>query len=142
MNRVRLVAVFVEDKLGELARTTRLLADANINIRWITVASSTGFGVMKVLVSDCEMAYQAFKHQGLVASLVEVLAVEVPDKAGSLHAVAEHLSHEGINLDNTSGFVANNRAVLIIEVQEIAKARSILGRQGLRLLTQEEMLNL
>lgn len=142
MSAVRLVAVFAENKPGQTARITKILAKANINIRWITVASSTGFGVMKLLVSDCDLAYQAFKHQGLVASLVEVLAVEVPDKPGTLHAVAECLSREGINLDNTSGFVANSRAVLVIEVQEIAKARSLLGREGLRLLTQEEMLNL
>lgn len=142
MVAINLVAVFVENKPGQTARITKILAKANINIRWITVASSTGFGVMKLLVSDCDLAYQAFKHQGLVASLVEVLAVEVPDKPGTLHAVAECLSREGINLDNTSGFVANSRAVLVIEVQEIAKARSLLGREGLRLLTQEEMLNL
>ena len=77
-----------------------------------------------------------------MVSLLEVLAVEVPDQPGSLQAVADSLGGNNINLDNCSGFVANNRAILIIEVHEIAQARAILQRQGLHLLSQEEMLRL
>ena len=82
------------------------------------------------------------KKQGLMVSLLEVLAVEVPDKPGSLQAVADLLGRNNINLDNCSGFVANNRAILVIEVHQLAQARAILEKQGLRLLTQEEMLRL
>jgi len=142
MSAVRLVAVFAENKPGQTARITKILADANINIRWVTIATSGGFGVMKFLVSDCDLAYQAFKHQGFVASLMEVLAVEVRDQAGALQAVAECLARNGINLENTSGFVANHRAVLVIEVHELAQARAVLAAQGLRVLTEAEMLNL
>jgi hypothetical protein len=142
MSDVRLVAVFAENKPGQTARITRILAEANINIRWVTIANSGPFGVMKFLVTDCDLAYQAFKHQGFVASLVEVLAVEVPDKPGTLQSVAECLARHDINLENTSGFVAGNRAILVIEVHELPEARSVLAKQGLRVLTQEEMLNL
>jgi hypothetical protein len=142
MNPVRLVAVFAENKPGQTARTTKILADAGINIRWVTIANSGGFGVMKFLVDQCDLAYQAFKHEGYVASLVEVLTVEVQDKPGTLQAVAECLARHDINLDNSSGFVAGQRAVLIIEVHELAEAREALQKQGLRVLTQEEMLSL
>jgi hypothetical protein len=77
-----------------------------------------------------------------MVSLLEVLAVEVPDKPGSLQAVADLLGRNNINLDNCSGFVANNRALLVIEAQALAQARAILEKQGLHLLTQEEMLRL
>ncbi len=142
MSAVKLVAVFAENRSGQTARLTKILADANINIRWVTVASIGAFGVMKFLVNDSGLAYQALKHEGYVATLVEVLAVEVPDKAGSLHAVADCLAQHKINLDNTSGFVADGRAILIIEVQDVAKARDALQAQGFRALTQEEMLSL
>jgi len=59
-----------------------------------------------------------------------------------LQAVADLLGRNDINLDNCSGFVANNRAILVIEVHELAQARALLEKQGLRLLTQEEMLRL
>ncbi len=142
MNAVKLVAVFAENKPGQTARLTKILADANINIRWVTVASIGAFGVMKFLVNDSDLAYQALKHEGYVATLVEVLAVEVPDQPGSLHAVANCLAEHKINLDNTSGFVAGNRAVLIIEVQNVAEARVALQAQKFRALTQKELLSL
>lgn len=142
MNAVKLVAVFAENKPGQTAHLTKILADANINIRWVTVASIGTFGVMKFLVNDSEVAYQALKHEGYVATLLEVLAVEVPDKPGALHAIADCLAQHQINLDNTSGFVANHRAVLIVEVQELARAWEVLQQRGLRTLTQEELLQL
>ncbi|HEY9173763.1 MAG TPA: ACT domain-containing protein [Verrucomicrobiae bacterium] len=142
MNAVKLVAVFAENKPGQTARLTKILADANINIRWVTVASIGAFGVMKFLVNDSDLAYQALKHEGYVATLVEVLAAEVPDQPGSLHAVANCLAEHKINLDNTSGFVAGNRAVLIIEVQNVAEARVALQAQKFRALTQKELLSL
>ena len=78
----------------------------------------------------------------MIAVLLEVLAVEVPNQPGSLQAVADLLGRNDINLDNCSGFVANDRAILVIEVHELAQARAVLGKQGLHLLTQEEMLQL
>ena len=142
MSAVNLVAVFVENKPGQTARITKLLADAGVNICWVTIANSGGFGVMKFLVDKRDASVRALKDKGLMVSLLEVLAVEVSDKPGSLQAVADVLGRNNINLDNCSGFVANNRAILVIEVHELAQARAILEKQGLHLLTQEEMLRL
>ena len=142
MSAVNLLAVFVENKPGQTARITKLLADAGVNICWVTIANSGSFGVMKFLVDKSELAVRALKDKGLMVSLLEVLAVEVPDKPGSLQGVADLLGRNNINLDNCSGFVANNRAILVIEVQQLAQARAVLEKQGLHLLTQEEMLRL
>jgi hypothetical protein len=142
MSAVNLVAVFVENKPGQTARITKLLADARVNIRWVTIANSGSFGVMKFLVDQRDAALRALKDKGVMVSPLEVLAVEVPDKPGSLQAVADLLGRNNINLDNCSGFVANNRAILVIEVHEPVQARSLLEKQGLHLLSQEEMLQL
>jgi hypothetical protein len=103
------------------------------------VASTGPFGVMKFLVSDPETAYQALKHEGFVAKLVDALAIEVPDKPGGLHAVADCLASHNINLDNASGFIANNRAIMVLEVPDVAKARDVLQKQGFRVLAQKEL---
>ena len=142
MSAVKLVAVFAENRPGQTARITKILADAGVNIRWVTIANSGSFGVMKFLVDRYDTAHQALKQHGLMASCLEVLAIEVQDKPGALQAVAFCLARQNINLDNTSGFVANNRAILIIEVHELAQARRVLQEAGLRVLTQEELLNL
>ena len=142
MSSVNLLAVFVENKPGQTARITKLLADAGVNLCWLTIANSGSFGVMKFLVDQRDAAVRVLKEKGLMVSLLEVLVVEVPDKPGSLQAVADLLGRNNINLDNCSGFVANNRAIVLIEVHELAQARAILEKQGLHLLTQEEMLRL
>jgi hypothetical protein len=141
MNTVKLVAVFAENRPGQTASVTEVLANAGINIRCITVASSGAFGVMKLLVNDPEMACQALKREGFSATMLDVVAVEMPDQPGALHVVAHCLAAHQINLCNTSGFVANNRAILVIEVEKTAQAGEILKEQGLHVLTQKEAMS-
>ena len=140
MNTVKLVAVFAENKPGKVACITGILAQAGINIRCITVASSGAFGVMKVLVNEPDRACQAIKHEGFAATLMDVLAVEMPDKPGALHTVVDCLAANSVNVDNTSGFIANNRAILVIEVHDVLRAFDVLQKQGLHVLTQAETL--
>lgn len=142
MNAIRLVAVFAENKPGQTARVTRILADARINIRWTTIANSGSFGVLKFLVDNCDLACQRLREKGLMVSTLRALAVEVPDKPGTLNAVAESLAAEQINLDNTSGFVANNKAILIIETHDLERAGTVLEGKGWRVLSESELLNI
>ena len=142
MNAVKLVAVFAENKPGQAARITKILANAQINIRCITVASSGAYGVMKLLVNDPELACRTLQHEGFAATLMEVVAVEMPDQPGALHTVADCLARDSLNLDNTSGFVVNQRAVLVIEVHDVPRAAAVLRQHGLHVLTQEETLAL
>ena len=139
---MNLLAVFVENKPGQSARITKILADAGVNICWVTIANSGSFGVMKFLVDQGDLATRSLRQQGLMVSMLDVLAVEVENRPGSLQAVADLLGRNQINLDNCSGFVANNRAVLVIETHDLAPARAILEAEGLRLLSQEEMMRL
>ena len=139
MKNVKLVAAFAENKPGQVARFTQILAQANINIRWLAVASTGPYGVMKFLVSEPELACQAFKREGLIAKLVDALAIEVPDQPGRLHAVADCLARRHLNLDNASGFIANNRAFLVIEVSDHAPAREVLQNHGFRVLEHPEL---
>ncbi len=142
MSAVNLIAVFAENQLGQMARITQVLADADINIRWVTIATDESLGVIKFLVDKCDLAYKRLQEKGLTVSLVEVLAIDVEDRPGGLHAVADCLARNQINVENSSGFVSHNRAVLLIEVQDVARARQTLVSQGLRLLSQEEILKL
>jgi hypothetical protein len=142
MSTVKLVAVFAENRPGQAARVTGILARANINIRSVTVASSGNFGVMKLLVNHPDLALHALKREGFAATLTEVIAVETADKPGALHAVAQCLAAHDINLCNTSGFVANDRAILVIEVEDPAQACRILKKEGLHILTQKETLTI
>jgi len=108
----------------------------------VTIADSGTFGVMKFLVDKCESAMDALKQKGVAVNYIEALAIEVTDKCGALHAVVDCLAKHGINLENTSGFVANHRAILVLESRDPAAARAVLQKNGHKLLSQEEILTL
>jgi hypothetical protein len=130
MHRVKQLAIFVEDRLGQLARTTGALAEAGVNVRWVTIATSDRF--------------EALKQQGFTVTLNEVLAIEVQDKPGGLHDVAETLARHQISIENASGFVIASRkkAVLILEVQDLEKVEKLIRGKHLHLVSEEELLRL
>lgn len=142
MNTTRLISVFAENKPGQTALITKLLADAGVNIFWVTIANNGTFGVMKFLVDQRDLALQTLRENGLMVTLMDFLAVETGNRPGALHDVAALLSRKAINLDNCSGFVVGDRAVLVIETHELARARTLLEEADYRLLTQQEMMDL
>lgn len=144
MKTVTLITVFGENKPGHLARLTKALADVGVNIRWIAIATSNQFGVIKLLVNKLDLAVDALRKNGFTVSRMEVLAIEVTDKPGGLHSVAESLTAQNINLDNASGFVTNTNknAVLLIETKNVEQAFNTLHKIGAKLLNQEEVFNL
>jgi hypothetical protein len=144
MHRVRLLSVFAADRAGELARATKVLAEAGLNIRWVSIAPSEGFGVIKFLVDRSAEGLEQLRAAGFTVSLNEVLAVEVRDKPGGLHAVAEVLARHRLNITNASGFVISSRerAVLLIEVEDVIAAQEALKGRHLHLLTEEELVKL
>jgi hypothetical protein len=139
MSTVKLLALFAENKTGQLARVTGLLAEANVNIRWVTIAGTEKFGVIKILLDDPEIGFRQLKHNGVPVSIVEALAIEVADKPGGLFAVAQCLAQNKINVENASGLILKDRAVLLIEAADPVLAASLLQSQGLRLLSPQEL---
>ena len=144
MHRVRLVAVFVEDKLGALARATKVLAEADVNIRWVGIATGERVGVVRFLVDRVPDAQKALAAHGFAVSLNEVLALEVEDRPGGLAHVAAALAGHEVNVLNASGFVVTSgkRAVLIIEVEDVARAQAALKGQHVHFISEEELIRL
>ena len=139
MDSIHLLALFAENKIGQLARVTSLLTEANINIRWVTTTGTGTFGVMKLLVDDEEVAFRQLKQHGVPVTLVPVLAILVEDKPGGLCAAATFLAQNHLNVENASGYTAKGQAVLLIEVNEVSRAIEVLQSQGLKLLTSQEL---
>ncbi len=137
---VKLLAIFAENKIGELARVSGILARNKINIRWVTIASSNGFGVVKLLVDKPQEAFELLKQHSITVTILNVVAVEVEDKPDELYAIAKCLADNKINVHNASGFVAKNRAVLLIEVNDNEAARAYLRKDGFKVLDEEETL--
>lgn len=81
---VKQISLFLENKKGRLAHVCRVLGNAGINIRALSIADTTDFGVLRLIVNDPDKAYQVLKEQSFVVSLTDVLAIQVPDSPGGL----------------------------------------------------------
>lgn len=141
MQGVKHVSIFAENRPGKIASITKVLADANINILGMTIASSGSFGVIKFLVDDSQRAYQMLKDKGFTVSLNEILAVQMADKPGGLHEISEILTRNGINIEYAYGLPIEPRkkAFLIAEVSDVEKAKQVLKKERLEFLTEDEI---
>ena len=87
--RVEQISVFLENKAGRLAEVTQTLSEAGVNIRALSLADTSDFGVLRMIVSDNKEAEEALKAQGFTVSKTDVVAVEVEDKPGGLHKILD-----------------------------------------------------
>jgi len=134
--KVEQLSIFLENKPGGLEQVTRILKDAEINIRTLSLADTTDFGILRLIVNDVDAATLALKTQGLRVSRTTVVAVEVPDRPGGLHGILEVLSRNGINVEYLYAFVekSGQNAVIIFRFDDPNTAIDVLQKNGLTVL--------
>ncbi|HBT46591.1 MAG TPA: amino acid-binding protein [Peptococcaceae bacterium] len=139
--KIKQLSVFLENKSGRLAAVTRLLASKGINIRALSIADTSDFGILRLIVNDPEAAYRALKEGGFTVSLTEVLGVEMPDRPGGLSSVLTHLEEAGINIEYLYAFLGKgeNGALVILRVEDLDKAIEILSAKGVQLVKAEKV---
>lgn len=141
MVKVRQISVFLENKSGRLAKVARILGDHRINIRALSIADTTDFGILRLIVSDPEQAVAALKAEGMTVSATEVIAVKVPDQPGGLAGILTILDAAGINIEYMYAFVGKtlDDAVVVFRVERIDQAIELLGQKGVQLLTGDQV---
>ena len=130
------ISIFLENKPGGLEKVTRLLKDAGINIRTLSMADTTDFGVLRLILNDVEKASRVLKENGLRFSRTTVVAVEVPDRPGGLHEILAVLTKNGINVEYLYAFVerSGQNAVIIFWFDAPEAAIEVLQKNGLTVL--------
>lgn len=135
--RVEQIAVFLENKSGRLAEITRILAENDINIRALSVADTADFGILRLIVDKVDLAKEVLRAGGFTVGKTNVVAVEVPDRAGGLASVLKVVNEAGLNVEYMYAFVNKSgaNAVLIFRFDEMDQAIAILQEKGFVLLT-------
>lgn len=139
--RVEQISVFLENKAGRLAEVTLILAEAGVNIRALALADTTDFGVLRLIVDNNEKAEQSLKGQGFTVRKTNVMAVEVEDKPGGLHAILEMLHQGGINVEYMYAFVQHSgaNAVMIFRFNQTDDAVALLQKNGVKVISGTEL---
>ncbi|HOG12527.1 MAG TPA: ACT domain-containing protein [Smithellaceae bacterium] len=135
------LCVFAEDKPGQLANVTSVLAKADISIRATTISTAGTSGVINLIVDDPKSAAKALANAGLTVHLKNVLAVLIPDRPGGLDKLMQLLYRENININNACGFVLEcaEKAVFVVDVDQIEKTEKLVEKNGFKTLDTEAL---
>lgn len=138
------ISVFLENKAGRLSHVTRVLGEAGINIRALSIADTSDFGILRIIVSDPEKAYKILKDAGFTVSETEVIAVQVPDSPGGLATVLEQMSDANLNIEYLYAFLGTSEddALVIFKVEDFAKARDTFIEKGIKFLDEKQLYQL
>jgi hypothetical protein len=139
--KVEQISIFIENKSGRLAEITRILGETGINIRALSLADTTDFGILRLIVNDVEKANLVLKEKGFTVNKTEVVAVEVPDRPGGLAAILQTLDNDRINVEYMYAFVerCGGNAVIIFRFDETDKAIATLTSNNFNILAGERL---
>ncbi len=139
--KVEQISIFLENKAGRLAEVTRVLSESGINIRALSLADTSDFGILRLIVTDNERAKKVLKEHGFTVGKTTVVAVEVPDKPGGLHSILDLLSTSGVNVEYMYAFVhqSGNTAILIFRFDRTEQAIEALQKNGINIVPGEKI---
>lgn len=139
--KIRQISIFLENKPGQLSAMCRDLAEADINIATLSLADTSDFGIVRMIVDDHEKAQTVLAEKGHVANVCEVIAVCVPDRPGGMAEVMQVLDRAGADIEYSYAFAFHKgeKAVLVFRFADNAKAEAALKAAGLTTLGEDEI---
>ncbi|MBI9110184.1 ACT domain-containing protein [Maridesulfovibrio ferrireducens] len=135
------LSIFLENRAGRLAEVTRLLSEAKVNIRALSLADTSDFGILRLIVSDFDKAQKTLKDAGFTVGKTTVVAVVVDDHPGGLHSLLEMLRNASINVEYMYAFVqqSGNNAVIIFRFDRTDQAIELLAENNIQMIPSEEL---
>ena len=136
---VNQLSVFIENREGRLEQVLETLKENGINIISLSLADSSDYGLLRMIVSDPEMAKNALKEAGFSAMLTQVLAVKLSHKVGQLQVLLSEICKAGINIEYMYALVTgSDDASIIIKTADLNKVAEVLKKTGVELVAAAE----
>ncbi|MDF9831073.1 ACT domain-containing protein [Parabacteroides sp. PF5-6] len=139
---VHQISIFLENKYGKLNEVLSLLAEADIRIIAATVADTTEFGIMRMIVSDPQRAYTILKENKVSANLTDVLAIVTDSCAGSFANALYQFTKAGLSIEYMYCFSLREKSILILRTNNRESAREVIRRQNMAHICESDLINL
>ncbi|MDR1724406.1 MAG: acetolactate synthase [Tannerella sp.] len=139
---VNQISIFVENKYGKLCEILNLLADENIHIVAATVADTSEYGILRLIVSDSERAYKVLKKNNVSVNLTDVLAIETDSTLGSFVRTLSYFTQSGLSIEYMYCFSLRGKSILILRTNNREAAREVIRRNNLGYITENDLMNL
>ncbi len=138
---IKQISIFVENRPGRLAEITDIIAQNNINIRALSIADTTHFGILRIITEHTNQVEEVLKQNGLTVSITSVISVCINDKPGGLSSVLHVLADNDIQIEYMYAFVSNSKvddAYVVMRIEDDLRAQEILKAHGFYGLEMEE----
>ncbi|HCL01450.1 MAG TPA: amino acid-binding protein [Lachnoclostridium phytofermentans] len=132
---IRQLSVFIENRTGRLEKVTETLKDNGINITSMSLADTSEYGLLRMIVSNPTEGKRVLKEAGFSAMLTDVLAVKLPNKIGMLHELLKVL--DDVNIEYMYALATNENASMVIKISDINKGMQFLSKHGFELVEEE-----
>ena len=138
---IKQLSIFVENKFGRLEAILDCLSKNNINLRALSLADTTDYGVLRVIVDDAEKAKKVLNEAGIIAKLTDVVAVYIDDCAGGLASVLSILKNAEISIGYMYAFLGRTegKALMVLKADDETKAEKILAENNIAMASQDEI---
>jgi hypothetical protein len=142
--KITQISVFLENKKGRLYDAMRLLGEKGIDIKTLSIADNEDFGVLRMIVDRPEESLELLKTHHFVASLTDIVAVEVGDHPGGLAVVLKVLDENKVNIEYMYAFVEKcaHKAILVFRFDDLDRAIAVLTKNNIRVVGKKDIVNL
>ena len=135
------ISVFLENRAGQFAEITGILAENNIDLRAISIAETEDYGILRMIVDNAEQATSILMQHGYLLSMTPVLVISVPDQPGGIASVLSTLAEGNIDIEYMYSLFTHidGKAYIVFRVSETEKFITLLESRGLTPCTNEEL---
>lgn len=134
------LSVFIENREGRLDQVLEALKEENINIVSLSLADSSDYGLLRMIVSDADKAKSALKEKGFTAMLTPVLGVKLSHQVGQLQVLLAQICRAGINIDYMYALATgSDDASIVIKTADLEEAASVLSKTGVEFIKADEI---
>ena len=135
---IKQLSVFLENREGRLDEVLQTLGDNDVNIVALSLADTSDYGMLRMVVSDPQKGKEVLKNAGITSMLTEVIALRVPHATGSLSKAMHALVDGGINIEYMYAFANGADASAVMKSDDPAKAVAILKENGFDVWAEDE----
>ena len=125
---IKQVSVFLENKTGRINHVTKILAANGINMHAFSMAETTEFGILRLIVSDVDKAVAVLRDANFAVMLTDVVCISCPDVAGSLASILDQLAERDIFIEYMYAFASGDNANVVIRPNDIEKCEQLLAK--------------
>lgn len=139
--QIQQISIFVENKSGRLAEITEAVAEVGVDIRAVSIADTSDFGILRLIVDKPKEAVDALKEKGMTVSLTSVIAMGINDQPGEFAKALRVLADNTIGVEYMYAFVSreHGKAFVILRVDDSNRAVEVLKENGITILSAEEI---